>query len=76
MDSWPQMRRLGLLLRRNWKLWWLATFVYRRPGQTKPWCFLQKHVEKRPLNSQSLPVLANRPGSHVVKNPGNRWLMF
>lgn len=24
----------------------------------------------------SLPVLANRPGSHVVKNPGNRWLMF
>lgn len=28
METWPQVRRLGLLLRRNWKLWCLATFIY------------------------------------------------
>lgn len=44
------------------------------------WCAALEGLEEassgKTCSGLSLPLWANRPGGSVVRNPGNRWLMF
>lgn len=44
------------------------------------WCAALGGLEEasggKTCSGLSLPLWANRPGGRVVRNPGNRWLMF